>query len=525
MQNGKPGMKINLSLTLLLICGTAIGQVPEDAIRYSWFPLNGTARNMAIGGVMGSLGGDITASYVNPAGIGFYKTNEVVLTPGFQNSSNSANFRQSATSTTRNSFSFGPSGVVFGFNSAFDARKSNALAISINQAANFNNKYSYTSLNNYSSFTEQFAEELAKSGIPIQDYLYSNSIAPYTVAPAWNAYVIDTVRVDGLLQVRGASENILDSGNAVRQEMIRSTSGGIYELAFSFAENSNKKWLWGVTLGVPIVSYKSSSRYFENDTSSNRFNGFQSLAYTDDFRTTGAGINLKAGAIFRPQEYLRLGLAVHSPSFMLLKDKRTVSFETQLESDSGTLEIPNTASSLEFTNGQPGEPNYFQSSAWKAIISAAYVFRETADVTKQRGFISADIEYVNHRGSRFSSNNEEPTVAENAYYKALNKVVKQEFKGAFNFKVGGEIKFNTIMGRLGFAYYGNPQKDKALKATQTLLSGGLGYRNRGFFVDLTYVYNKRKTADFPYRLEDRLNTFAAVNNNQGTVVASFGFKF
>ena len=46
---------------------------PEDALRYSFYPQNGSARNLAIGGAMGSLGGDITATYVNPAGLGFYK--------------------------------------------------------------------------------------------------------------------------------------------------------------------------------------------------------------------------------------------------------------------------------------------------------------------------------------------------------------------------------------------------------------------------------------------------------------------
>ena len=73
----------------LLISGLAIfaqsatAQSPEEALRLAWFTQNGTARNMAVGGVMGSLGGDITANHVNPAGIGLYKTRELVLSPGF----------------------------------------------------------------------------------------------------------------------------------------------------------------------------------------------------------------------------------------------------------------------------------------------------------------------------------------------------------------------------------------------------------------------------------------------------------
>ncbi|MFT3908218.1 MAG: hypothetical protein QM737_02235 [Ferruginibacter sp.] len=517
-------MKKNIFFILILISIRGFAQVPEDAIRYSWYPQNGTARNMAIGGVVASLGGDITAAFVNPAGLGFFRTNEVVLTPGISLNSNKANFRQAITLDKHNAFSFGPSGLILGFPSRVDSKKSNAISFAINQVANFNNEIHYKALNNYSSFAEQFAEELAKSGAPASDFLYTNSSAPYTIAPAWNAYLIDTVNINGVLQVRAAPETILDSGQAIQQEMIKRTRGGIYELALSFSENTGKKWLWGLSIGIPIVYYKSNTTFSENDTSSSKYNGFNSFTYNDNFRTSGVGINLKVGAIYRPTEYIRLGLAVHSPSFMSLSDKRTVTLNTQLESDSGKTESF-SESSLTYTSGGPGNPKYFQSSAWKAIISASWVFREIEDVTKQRGFISADIEYVNHKASRFSSNNEEPTEEEVAYYKALNKVVKHEYKGTFNFKVGGEVKFNIIMARLGFAYYGNPYKDHALKASQSLLSGGLGYRNKGFFIDLTYVHRITKDVNFPYRLEDRANTFAGLRQQQGNVIAGFGFKF
>jgi long-subunit fatty acid transport protein len=332
------------------------------------------------------------------------------------------------------------------------------------------------------------------------------------------------VRINGVNQVRAAAENILDSGQAIQQEMLKRTKGGLYELAFSFAENIKEKWMWGLTVGIPILYYNSNSIFTESDTSSNQFNGFKSSIYQDNFKTTGTGVNLKVGAIYRPRDFIRLGFALHSPSFMTLTDTRTVNINTQIESDSGIVTAYNE-SSLTYTNGSPGQSKYFQNSSWKAIASASYVFREVKDVRKQKGFISVDIEYVNHRSSRFSSNNETPTESERAYYKQLNKVVKQEFKGNVNFRVGGELKFNVIMARLGFAYYGNPYKDAAFKASQSLLSGGLGYRDKGFFIDLTYVHNLKRDINLPYRLEDRANTFANLKNSQGTIVATVGFKF
>ena len=74
-------MKKILLFPALLLSTYLFAQIPEDALRFSFFPQNGTARNMAIGGAMGSLGGDITANFVNPAGLGNYKTGELVFTP------------------------------------------------------------------------------------------------------------------------------------------------------------------------------------------------------------------------------------------------------------------------------------------------------------------------------------------------------------------------------------------------------------------------------------------------------------
>ena len=85
-------MKRFILFMALVACMHAYGQNPDDAIRTAWFTQNGTARNMATGGVMGSLGGDITAAHVNPAGLGLYKTSEFVVTAGFLSPMNKLNF-------------------------------------------------------------------------------------------------------------------------------------------------------------------------------------------------------------------------------------------------------------------------------------------------------------------------------------------------------------------------------------------------------------------------------------------------
>jgi hypothetical protein len=514
-------MKRYLLLINLLIGSSIYAQTPEDALRYSFYPNNGTARNLAIGGAMGSLGGDINATFVNPAGLGFYKTGEFVFTPGLLLTNNKLSYRETFTKNKNSIGNFGTTGVVMGFSNRYNKRSS-AVSIAITQTANFNNSFKYSGLNNYSSFSEMFAEEFAKSGYTIDQVLNTKSPLPYTSAVALYTYLIDTIKIGNAYQVKGAPEHILDAGQALRQEMNKETKGGMYELALGFANNKNDKWFVGGTISMPIINFESNTRFKESDTSSRTNNYFNNFIYDDNFTTKGIGIAGKIGVIYRPQEYIRLGLALHTPTFMGLTDTRTTNLSSALENPTGFF----TVSSQTFTNNIAGESKYMQSNAWKIIGSASYVFREVDNVKKQRAFVTADIEYVNHKGSRFSSNNESPAPEEKAYYKSLNEVIKQEYKGAFNFRAGGELKFNVLMGRLGFAYYGNPYNSNAgYKANRMLLSGGLGYRNRGMFIDFTYVHAITKDVDLPYRLSDRGNTFASLKQQRGNIMATVGFKF
>lgn len=514
-------MKKIIILPALLITGSLLAQIPEDVLRYSFFPQNGTARTLAIGGAMGSLGGDISSTSINPAGIGNYKTNEFVFTPGIALSNSKGTFRGTDDKVSKNNFMLGPVGFVLGSTSRYRPNISQAFSIGVTQTASYNNRVSYKGLNNLSSYSEKWAEEIAKSGTPIDDILNDPQYA-YGSSPALYSYLVDTFRVNGNVKVRGLPENLLDAGQALMQENTIDTKGGLYEVALAYAMNNRDKFQWGFSVGIPILNYSSTTTYRESDTSSNKANGFDYLKYTDNFSTKGAGINAKVGVIFKPTEYVRIGLAVHTPSYMvILKDTRS----TDLDVDTENHEGQRSASSNLFTNNQPGESKYSLLTPWKFLVSGSYVFREIADVTKQKGFITADIEYVNHKGSNFYSSNEQPTDQEKVYYNSLNQVIKNEYKGNFNFRLGGELKFNTLMTRLGFAYYTNPYKDSELKAGRALISGGLGYRHRGFFVDLTYIYSINKDVNFPYRLQDRANTFASVNDKRGNIVASFGVKF
>src|SRR6478735_4274581 len=155
-------MKNTLSIAFLLLAGsTAMAQAPEDVMRMSYTSPSGTARSQAIGGAMGSLGGDITTTFVNPAGLGLYKVSEIVITPGFTMAQSKSNYRgYDATSNSLNRFNFSTTGFVSATNEPGRNWVSKAFSLAINRTANFNNSIYYKGINNYSSFSEPYADEL-----------------------------------------------------------------------------------------------------------------------------------------------------------------------------------------------------------------------------------------------------------------------------------------------------------------------------------------------------------------------------
>src|SRR5579863_5792929 len=160
--------RILCMIVLVLYYQYSFAQLPEDALRLSSVTPSGTARQQAIGGAMGSLGGEISCMFVNPAGLSMFRTNEVVISPGFRFSNNDAIFRGTGTPTNFSAnFNLGTSGVVY---STTDENGSNSvIGVAVNQSSTFKNKLQYQGQNDYSSFSEQFAEEFSHSGLGIND--------------------------------------------------------------------------------------------------------------------------------------------------------------------------------------------------------------------------------------------------------------------------------------------------------------------------------------------------------------------
>ena len=511
--------KFILLLTVATTTLISYSQEPADALRFSWTVPSGTARHQAIGGAMGSLGGDITATYFNPAGLGFYRTNDGVLTAAYHFGKTKAEYLGHKEKEKDRKFDLGTTGYVF---AGGTQKRSFAVSLAFNTTANFKNDVLYRGVNKQNSYSQKFIEQLNASGIKDSTIAFNFYHGP---SLAFNTYWIDPVKNSSGELVGFTSNSPVATG--LIQEQKIATRGGIYEPSIGFASNKEDKLLIGGSLGLPFLYMNRTSSFTEADLTFDTSNRFSYGTFSDELISKGWGLNLKLGVIYKPQEFWRLGLAFHSPTLYKLLDTYSTSVTTHTENYQGIW----TDKSDDYTNGGPEEFRYAHTTPYKVIGSISYVLREIQDVTKQKGFLTADVEYINYKASSYMVDEDEDEInvnsaANKAYYRALNKAIDKAYKGAFNFRVGGELKFTTIMVRAGAAYYGNPYKEvNGGKGEKLNLSGGLGYRNKGMFIDLTYVHSMTRDIHAAYMLEDHTNPVARLKNTRGNVLLTLGYKF
>jgi hypothetical protein len=510
-----------------LICFAALAlpvgllaQEPADALRFSWTTPGGTARTQAVGGAMGSLGGDISATFVNPAGLAFYRTGDLVLSPNFSFGKQKASYFGTRTSTKDRDLTLGTSGVVLGSGVRQGRIRNSAFSLAVNRSGNFNGSLEYKGQTTESSFTQVFLEELRNNNI--RDGSAAEKF-PGGTSLAVNTFLVDTVGggTSGNYQFQSRAANVLGTG-LLQQNTIKSR-GGVTELALGLAVNVRDKLMFGGTIGVPFLYYNRESEFLEADATENGNNQFNYAIFKNSLTTQGTGFNAKLGMIYKPAEFWRLGLAFHTPTVYSLTDTYESELEADVESADNSVW---TDYSRDYNYGEPNQAKYTLITPYRAIGSISYVLREIEDVTKQRGFLTADVEYINYKVNSFHPDDEYAITENDAdYLKDLNKAVDRAYKGAFNFRVGGELKFTVLMLRLGAAYYGNPYKDiRGEKGHKLNLSGGLGYRHRGKFIDLTYVHQTGKDVNFPYRLQYGPYSGASINSRLGQVLLTVGWK-
>lgn len=525
----------------LLIAGGMNAQTIYDANRLVGSDLNGTARFVGMGGAMGALGGDITTMSTNPAGIGIYRSNDIMLSFGLNNTGAESDYQGSVMNTSRTRGSFDNMGFVYankiGNNTAL--RFVN-LGFNYHKMKNFNKAMVMNGTYNVSQ-TDQMAymsnrepnADFPYGVIQPEDLTSSNAYGinyvPWLGALGYASRLIDPYQeTDNLDIYRG----YLPFDNPSMNGLFKSReSGGINAYDFNLSFNISDMFYLGATLGAYDVDYAKSVQYSESFSVDGGNRGNYTL--NSNLWTKGAGVDFKLGFILRPVPTfpLRIGFAIHTPTLYNLTDRNNAELIYHNISQLGTDKL---VSGRDFTQDRDGYEmdgytDYKIVTPWKYNFSLGYTIGSIAA-------IGAEYEYEDHSSAKLKYDSDGYT--ENMTYE--NGMMEDMLKGVHTVRLGVEVKpVPQFSVRAGYNYSTGAFRDGAFKdlpnnsiRTDTEYANskainnytiGLGYRGRTMYADLAYQYSAYKSDFYAFSVAEL--QAAKVNNERHQVLMTLGVRF
>jgi len=484
-----------LIATVLTLNATAQNEV--DALRMSQTGVYGTSRYVAMGGAFGALGGDLSAVTANPAGLGVYRGSEFSFTTVvFLESTKALHY---GTDDRGNKFNvnFGNIGIVL----ARMQEKSHQtgwvatqLAFTYNKINNFNNRAHLIGFNPNSSLLNHYL--LDAQGTYQSDLETYN---PFGAGLAWQTYLLNPAD-----SIDSSSYTSVVNSGGMEQSKVTTRKGGVNEVAVSVAANYSNRFYIGASLGFPIVRYTETSVYREEDVN-------DTIAYVnyftleDEFSTSGTGVNIKIGVIYRAANWIRIGAALHTPTFFALSDE----FKTVMNASYDSIPAWSVSSDREYEASSPaGSYDY-------RIISPLRVMGNIAFVIGKQGLLSADYEWIDYSTSSLNS----PSFS----YSNSNKEIANKYKGNGILKVGTEWRFLPFIFRGGYAVYGTPFKTSTQKGVRSSYSLGFGIREDVLSLDIAYVFSQTQGEYYLYSsdLVDATTTSSSSHRLMTTLAVRF----
>ena len=518
---------LSLLCSLLLVCGVAKAQYdsggliidPSTITAFDMFNSAHTqfntitARSAAMAGAMTSLGADASSLSINPAGVGMYRTNELTFTPmmSFTRAKNNA---QPFEGNSKNRFAVGNFGVVVKLRESSTGVTAINMGLSYNRLADYNYKYSFSNAGvaGNASIADVYAGQLAASGITSaqlkQNYdNFGNFRWSHYDPTYWGAILGYKTGLVG--DTSGAwGRDMVVPNAAVDNFTTVESKGRADEWVWSLGINFNSKFYLGMSLGASTISQEKHIYYGEGYRYSNNPQQNYCMEYFNYDQITqmkGTGINFKIGAIYRPIESLRVGVAFHTPTYY------NVTYKYQGGMTSQVKAINNVDGYTVNSQGYIDPPFSEQTElliddgdySWRFTTPTRLMVGASYTVAKQL-ILSVDYERDWYNTMRMK----------NSPYGPLYKgFIKDEFKGSNTLRAGAEWRFIPQMAiRLGYGLWSGALDDNDKVYSSPVIyrteymSTGLGIAlSKHFTIDLAYMYCKNNLT--PYK------TFYGYNAN------------
>jgi hypothetical protein len=491
----------------------------DNALLFSRTQVAGSARMQGLGGAQVSLGGDYSSALVNPAGLGMFNRSEFTFSLGTFNNQTSAAYLGNDSEDSKSVLTIPGISYVQKHNYTKDKFLGGAFGISYSRINSFNTQYQYAGDNAESSMLDYFisyANGLSPSDLE-NDYFYTPT------GLAYNGYRLIDEFDDGSGNLFWDTElyPVDVNGNydypTVRQAEQLIRRGSQSQVSLSYGGNYDDVFFFGATLGILNLNFRQEQVYSESNfryAQTPGFNPLDDFQLDENFEIQGSGVNLTLGTIYRPVNFLQMGLSFTTPTLYNITD----TYNARLDSRWNNYDYPNTTPALSNESAEFDVPlisEYDFSTPAKLNTGVTFI--------SKYGFISGEVEFINYAKARYSS-----TIA-GISFSPENNDINSSYKKAVNFKVGGEFRYKIFRARAGYNFMADPYRDtsfgniQAINGSTTSISAGLGIRTTKFFIDFATVRAETEQRRTPYVTDNSPTAVLGIVNTSYLVTVGFPF--
>ena len=517
--------KILLAAWVLAVMPAAAQDTYESA-RLLGSDLNGTARYVGMGGAMEALGADISTMSTNPAGVGLFRHSTASLSFGFVSQQDVQKFD----GLGKTNMSFDQAGFVYStrvssssfVNVGFNYHKSHNFD-QILSAASTLRGCSQNGLTYYKAEKGIYELDLNNQGEAI-GYDGRNRSWAFSEADYMNANALLLDPNDGYFYALDADAYSFD----------RAHRGWIGDYDFNVSGNVNDRFYWGFTVGIKDVNYKGYSEYAESLVDSEGSCG--AVAYGDERKIKGTGLDVKAGIIFRPVEEspFRVGLSIATPTWYNL----TTSNDSYLMNASmyGSWDEGRSHESYDFKFYTP----------WKFGLSMGHTIGNQVALGLGYEFMDCSASKNRINDGRHYDDWYDDYYTHSHTDEAMKDNTDRSLRGQHTLKAGVEFKPVPELGiRFGYNYLSSPYEDRgyrdatldspAVSYSSTTdyvnwkdthrITCGLGVKAGGLNVDLAYQYSTTDGDFHPFQPYAGTSGVTEVSNKRHQVLLTLGYTF
>lgn len=488
--------------TLLLVCTffvVAKAQYLTESLLFTQNFNLGSAKFSALSGAMGSVGGDYSATILNPAGLGLYRSSEYGISFGFENFSAKSDYLN--TQAADNLFyskipNFHFVSSKFKIENQDKALKFFNIAVGMHKMSNYDSHVKISASDVDHSVTDYLAINANGNSYPGYYDAYYNEGINWESLTAYRSNMIVTLPTSDPDYAPDEYYSPLNAGDLMDHEAIIEKKANNREYSFSMAANYWNKIYIGASLNVQTYKHEETQFYqeFANELNTSYID---KIEYNKYFYITGLGLNLDVGIIYKPVPFFRIGAAYSSPSI--------INYKSQYQYRAITVYTYDT-----WNSSPVGSNNLLFVSSAKYLLSSSLFLRNI-------GFVSFDYELYDFSNMKYLDSDIE--------IDNLNTILKNYSK-ASSYKFGGEIRYKMMAIRGGYAMYINPKLAGSFDDEKTnSYSFGMGYKVGALTIDLAYMNSSSTNSSILFTSDQYSFERYNLDEKRSRIILSLNLRF